>query len=72
MERPIDLYAKVTVEVGDKVETQHWINPLITKKYNSNSYFVFRDSLREKVPDYIREKFEEEETEIKSVNGRMR
>lgn len=69
------ILARVKIEVGERVETQYWLNPayFIAGKYiNSNLYFVFRESLKDKIPDYIREKFESTETEIKSVNGRMK
>ena len=69
------IMARVKIELGGKIEIQYWLNPtyFLSGKYiNSNLYFVFRDSLFNKIPEYIRDKFEDTDTPVHSINGKKR
>jgi hypothetical protein len=53
--------ASVEIKVGDTREVQYWFNPLYfhSGKYiNLNLYFVFKESLKKHMPQYIIDRFE--------------
>ena len=67
------ILARVKIEVGSKTEIQYWLNPFyfLSGKYVSPTlYFVFRDYLKNLVPDYIRDKFEEQDVTVRNINGK--
>jgi len=71
----LGVIAKVTVHCEDEKEIQYYINPIYYFSGNRlplNLYLLFRTQLDRYLPDWVKEKFAEQEKAFKNTKGKRR